>query len=120
MKPIEEMEKELNEIGLKRISFDNGSAYTRCFIKDYIMIKFESLKYPTTYVYFYTSQEKFYKGEYCYYALDSYCFVGKVYDIYDANKGIKKLKKFKKRLEKIKADLQPVLEKYNLKELKEF
>lgn len=117
MSPIEEMKKELSEIGLKRVSLDNGAAYIKCFIHDYIMIKFESLKYPNANVYFYTPQDKFYKGEYCYYTLDSNYFVGELYGIYDIDKTIKKLKKIKKRLEKIKADLQPILDKYNIKEL---
>lgn len=117
MNPIEEMEKELNEIGFSLFSFGGGLTYFTGFEEGYITRVFFSLDYPRVRLYFHSIKDEFNKGEVSYYELYDFFGLNEIHTLEEANKAIEKLKNFKKRLEKIKADLQPILDKYNIKEL---
>lgn len=117
MRPIEEMEKELNEIGFSLFSFGNGLTYSTGFEEGYITRVFFSLDFPRVRLYFHSIKDEFNKGDVSYYELCGFFGLNEIHTLEEANKAIEKLKNFKERLEKIKADLQPILDKYNIKEL---
>lgn len=119
MRPIEEMEKELNEIGFSLFSFGGGLTYSTVFEEGYITRMFFSLDFPRVRLYFHSIKDEFNKGDVSYYELRGFLglHTDGIHTLEEANKVIEKLKNFKERLEKIKADLQPILDKYNIKEV---